>query len=64
MTRTIAKEIDVSKVYNPQNTFSICKGDTVDFTFTFVNGAEAFDISTAKTARIFAKKIYRKWIKL
>ena len=55
--RTITKELNIQTICNTANTFSICRGDSVDFTFTFKNGAEAFDISTATKARVFAKKI-------
>ena len=55
--RTITKELNIQTICNTANSFTICRGDSVDFLFTFKNGAEDFDISTATTARIFAKKI-------
>lgn len=54
--RTITKELNIQTICNTANSFSICRGDSVDFIFTFKNGAEAFDISTATKARVFAKK--------
>jgi hypothetical protein len=57
--RNIEKEININNVYDTNNAFVICRGDTVHFKFTFKDGENTFAISNAKVARVFAKKIYR-----
>ena len=52
ISRDITKLIDTTKVYNPALAFEICRGDTVNFSFTF-----NADISSATLARIFAKPL-------
>ena len=59
IVRSISKTLDISKPYNIDNAFTICRGDNVDFTFTFKNNGNTFDISTATKARIFAKRIHK-----
>ena len=58
IVRSISKTLDISKPYNIDNAFTICRGDNVDFTFSFTNNGNDFDISTATKARVFAKRIY------
>ena len=57
MNKTFKIAIDVNKPVEPSNSFRIYRGDNVTFNFTFNNGEEAFDTSSATTLRVFAKQV-------
>lgn len=57
MNKTFNIAIDVNKPVEPSNSFRIYRGDNVTFNFTFNNGEEAFDTSSATTLRVFAKLV-------
>lgn len=60
MQKSFSKTLDISKPYDVSNDITICRGDNVQLAFTFTNGNDAFDISSATKARLYAKRINEK----
>ena len=63
MDRTFNLTLDVAKPIDPANTFRIFRGDNVTFNFTFKNGENDFDTSSAVKSRVYAKRIYADGVK-
>ena len=63
MDRTFNLTLDVAKPIDPANTFRIFRGDNVTFNFTFKNGEDDFDTSSAVKARVYAKRVYADGVK-
>ena len=63
MDRTFNLTLDVAKPIDPANTFRIFRGDNVTFNFTFKNGENDFDTSSAVKARVYAKRVYADGVK-
>lgn len=58
VVREITRRIEIDDVCSTKNSFLIYRGDSVKFSFTFFYKGRSYDITSATTARIFAKKIY------
>lgn len=55
--RTFTKVLDINKIYNTAESFTIARGDTVQFSFTFTNGEASFPLNDMTKARLYAKRI-------
>ena len=58
MDKEINIILDIQKPLNPQSAFRIFRGDNVKFNFTFKNGDNALDTTSAVKSQVFAKRIY------
>lgn len=63
MDRTFNITLDVAKPIDPENTFRLFRGDNVTFNFTFKNGEDDFDTSSAVKSRVYAKRVYADGVK-
>ena len=55
--RAFTKVLDINKIYNTAELFTIARGDTVQFSFTFTNGETEFPLNDMTKARLYAKRI-------
>ena len=60
MQKSLSRILDISKPYDVSNAITICRADNVQLAFTFTNGNDVFDISSATKARLYAKRINEK----
>ena len=63
MNRTFDITLDIAKPIDPDNTFRLFRGDNVTFNFTFKNGENDFDTSSAVKSRVYAKRVYADGVK-
>ena len=66
MDKKINLELDTTKAYDAKKTFTICRGDTVyfTFTFTFIDGDAAAYMADVEYVYIYAKKIHRDGVRV